>query len=78
MYSREALLQGAGAATAENGAEGVGFYSMHPGWADTDAVRAALPGFYETLKAKLRSPEMGSDTVAWLCVVGTIMIHADC
>ena len=39
------------------------------GWADTDAVRASLPQFYESLKDKLRSPEQGADTVAWLCLV---------
>ena len=45
----------------------VRFFSMHPGWADTDAVRTSLPQFYETLKARLRSPAEGADTVLWLC-----------
>jgi dehydrogenase/reductase SDR family protein 12 len=48
---------------------GVFFSSMHPGWADTDAVRTSLPQFYEALKARLRSPEEGADTVVWLCCV---------
>lgn len=44
------------------------FTSMHPGWADTAAVRTAMPGFYEKMKDKLRSIEQGSDTVIWLAV----------
>lgn len=28
----------------------IGFYTMHPGWADTPAVRTALPDFYEKMK----------------------------
>jgi len=48
---------------------GVTFASMHPGWADTDAVRTSLPQFYEALKAKLRTAEQGADTVLWLCCV---------
>ena len=48
---------------------GVTFVSMHPGWADTDAVRTSLPQFYDSLKPKLRSPEQGADTLVWTCVV---------
>jgi len=29
------------------GFEGIKFFSMHPGWSDTPAVRTAMPGFYE-------------------------------
>ena len=46
----------------------VGFYAMHPGWADTAALRAAMPAFRDALAAKLRTPKEGADTVAWLCV----------
>ena len=46
----------------------VGFYAMHPGWADTAALRAAMPAFRDALAAKLRTPREGADTVAWLCV----------
>eukprot|EP00898_Chlorokybus_atmophyticus_P003864 jgi/Chlat1/4479/Chrsp29S04572 len=45
---------------------GVGFYSVHPGWADTAAVRTFMPGFYERLKSKLRTAEEGADGVVWL------------
>ncbi|XP_067948241.1 dehydrogenase/reductase SDR family member 12-like [Watersipora subatra] len=47
---------------------GVHFSTMHPGWADTPAVRDAMPSFYEKMKNKLRSPEEGADTVIWLAL----------
>jgi NAD(P)-dependent dehydrogenase (short-subunit alcohol dehydrogenase family) len=40
--------------------------SMHPGWADTPAVRSSLPRFHSTMKKVLRSPVEGADTVVWL------------
>ena len=43
------------------------FASMHPGWADTDAVRSAMPGFHSWMKSMLRTAEQGADTVIWLC-----------
>ena len=45
---------------------GVTFSAMHPGWADTPAVRTSLPRFHAVTKAILRSPEEGADTVVWL------------
>ncbi|KAJ8368399.1 hypothetical protein SKAU_G00084270 [Synaphobranchus kaupii] len=42
------------------------FSVMHPGWADTAAVAAAMPDFYRSMQDKLRSPEQGADTVVWL------------
>lgn len=42
------------------------FASMHPGWADTTAVRTSLPKFHETMRNVLRSAEQGADTVVWL------------
>lgn len=53
----------------ENENARVTFFSQHPGWSDTAAVRAALPGFYESLKGRLRSPREGADTVIWLAAV---------
>lgn len=44
----------------------VTFSTMHPGWADTPAVRSSLPRFYRVMKGRLRSPEEGADTVVWL------------
>jgi len=47
---------------------GIHFSSMHPGWADTPAVRSSMPDFYNKMKDKLRTVEQGADTVVWLAV----------
>lgn len=44
------------------------FSSMHPGWADTPAVRTSMPDFHRRLKDKLRTSEEGADTVVWLAI----------
>jgi NAD(P)-dependent dehydrogenase (short-subunit alcohol dehydrogenase family) len=44
----------------------VTFSAMHPGWADTPAVRTSLPTFYRWTRGLLRTPEEGADTVVWL------------
>ena len=46
--------------------DGVRYYVMHPGWADTPGVQTALPEFRRILGALLRSPEEGADTAIWL------------
>ncbi|XP_072985836.1 uncharacterized protein [Typha latifolia] len=48
--------------------KGVGFYSMHPGWADTPGVAKSLPSFSERLSEKLRTSAEGADTVIWLAL----------
>lgn len=45
---------------------GITFASMHPGWADTTAVRTSLPRFYAVMRRLLRTPAQGADTVVWL------------
>ena len=40
--------------------------AMHPGWADTPAVRSSLPGFHRITSRILRTPAEGADTVVWL------------
>lgn len=40
--------------------------AMHPGWADTAAVRDALPRFHRATRALLRTPADGADTIAYL------------
>ncbi len=40
--------------------------AMHPGWADTPAVRASLPRFHAVTRSMLRRPEEAADTVVWL------------
>ncbi|XP_039945282.1 dehydrogenase/reductase SDR family member 12 isoform X2 [Hirundo rustica] len=44
------------------------FSVMHPGWADTPAVRSSMPDFYERMKNSLRTDAQGADTVLWLAV----------
>ena len=60
------------------------FSVMHPGWADTPAVRNSMPGtkildagyhqhsipsdFYEKMRDKLRTVEQGADTAVWLAI----------
>ncbi len=46
--------------------EGVVVHAMHPGWADTPAVRTSLPRFHRVTRAILRTPSEGADTVVWL------------
>lgn len=40
--------------------------AMHPGWADTPAVRTSIPSFYRVARRILRTPAEGADTVVWL------------
>jgi NAD(P)-dependent dehydrogenase (short-subunit alcohol dehydrogenase family) len=40
--------------------------AMHPGWAETPAVKQSLPRFHAATKRILRSPAEGADTVLWL------------
>jgi dehydrogenase/reductase SDR family protein 12 len=51
------------------GPRGLNFYVMHPGWADTDGVKTALPQFRELLKHVLRDEKSGTDTAFWLAAV---------
>lgn len=45
---------------------GVWFAALHPGWADTPAVRASLPRFHAVTRAILRTPAEGADTIVYL------------
>ena len=42
------------------------FVAMHPGWADTPGIAAALPGFHRVMGPLLRTPSEGIDTMVWL------------
>ena len=44
----------------------VAFHAMHPGWAATPGIAAALPGFSGVMRPILRSPDQGADTIVWL------------
>lgn len=44
------------------------FSTMHPGWAETAAVKQAMPDFHKKMEGKWRSPEQGADTIVWLAL----------
>ncbi len=46
--------------------QGISVNAMHPGWANTAAVKSSMPGFYRLTRPILRSPQQGADTVVWL------------
>lgn len=45
---------------------GVTVHAMHPGWAKTEGVAQSLPTFDKVMKAFLRTPDEGADTIVWL------------
>lgn len=47
---------------------GVSVNVMHPGWAETPAVRSSLPNFFRFMRNRLRTPAEGADTVVWLAI----------
>jgi dehydrogenase/reductase SDR family protein 12 len=49
--------------------QGILFYSMHPGWVDTDGVKESMPDFHKRFEKELRKVEEGIDTVVYLAVV---------
>jgi NAD(P)-dependent dehydrogenase (short-subunit alcohol dehydrogenase family) len=49
--------------------DGIAVMSMHPGWADTQGLAEALPGFHRLLHPILRTPAAGIDTLVWLATV---------
>jgi hypothetical protein len=50
---------------------GIVVNAMHPGWADTAAVRESLPRFHRLTSAILRTPAEGADTIVWLAAAPT-------
>jgi dehydrogenase/reductase SDR family member 12 len=55
---------------------GVLVVSMHPGWADTPAVRSSIPGFHRVTRPILRTPAEGADTVVWLAAAPRARIES--
>jgi dehydrogenase/reductase SDR family member 12 len=49
-----------------HGVGGLRCYVMHPGWADTDGVKTAMPNFRRRLRSVLRDSAQGADTALWL------------
>jgi NAD(P)-dependent dehydrogenase (short-subunit alcohol dehydrogenase family) len=50
------------------GDRGVTFHALHPGWAATPGVDAALPTFAKVMGPFLRTAQQGADTLVWLAV----------
>ena len=48
------------------GPQGMTFFVMHPGWADTAGVERSLPRFRKLLGSALRDTESAADTAVWL------------
>ena len=53
----------------------ISFSTMHPGWADTPGLAAALPSFYQLMRPLLRTPREGADTIIWLATASTAEIE---
>jgi dehydrogenase/reductase SDR family member 12 len=53
---------------------GVAFHAMHPGWADTPGIAAALPRFRQVMRPLLRTPEQGADTITWLATADPALL----
>ncbi|MBV9817513.1 MAG: SDR family NAD(P)-dependent oxidoreductase [Solirubrobacterales bacterium] len=45
---------------------GIVVSAVHPGWADTPGLSAALPAFHRLTRPLLRTAEQGADTIVWL------------
>lgn len=45
---------------------GINFHALHPGWADTPGVDAALPAFSKIMGPLMRTADQGADTLVWL------------
>ncbi|EFJ45998.1 hypothetical protein VOLCADRAFT_82077 [Volvox carteri f. nagariensis] len=58
------------------GPEGVGVYSMHPGWATTEGVKKSIPGFYNFYRDSFRDVAQGADTIVWLALQVTLQDDA--
>jgi NAD(P)-dependent dehydrogenase (short-subunit alcohol dehydrogenase family) len=53
---------------------GMAFHAMHPGWADTPGLAAALPGFRRVMRPLLRTAEQGADTITWLATADPALL----
>jgi dehydrogenase/reductase SDR family member 12 len=56
----------------------VAFHAMHPGWADTPGLAAALPRFRRLARPVLRSPGQGADTIVWLATAAPERLGSGC
>jgi dehydrogenase/reductase SDR family member 12 len=56
----------------------VAFHAMHPGWADTPGIAAALPRFRWAARPILRTPDQGADTIVWLATAAPERLGSGC
>ena len=45
---------------------GVVVHAMHPGWADTEGLKRAMPSFRKAIRPIIRNADEGADTIVWL------------
>ena len=45
---------------------GVVVQAMHPGWADTEGLKRAMPSFRKAIRPIIRNADEGADTIVWL------------
>ena len=50
----------------------VKFMSMHPGWAKTPGVDKSLPAFSKAMADRLRTSDMGADTIVWAAIANSV------
>ncbi len=58
--------------------QGLAFYVMHPGWADTAGVQRSLPKFRKLYRPILRDAHSGADTALWLAATRPAQPAAPC
>ena len=69
LRQRQARPGGAGRALVRHEAgQGISFFAMHPGWADTPGIHEALPRFSRVMQPLLRTAGEGADTMTWLAL----------
>jgi dehydrogenase/reductase SDR family member 12 len=56
----------------------VAFHAMHPGWADTPGIAAALPRFRQAMRPILRTADQGADTIVWLATADPKCLGSGC
>jgi dehydrogenase/reductase SDR family member 12 len=45
---------------------GVVVHAMHPGWAETEGLKRAMPSFRKAIRPIIRNADEGADTIVWL------------
>jgi dehydrogenase/reductase SDR family member 12 len=48
---------------------------MHPGWTSTPGLARSMPDFHSQFSASLRSDMEGADTICWLAIAKSALMH---